>query len=567
MVKLKVTGAAGQWEASLPREGALIGRDEECDIRLDDQRVSGRHARLFSDPAGRWTIEDLGSKNGVWIGQRRVTSQALLWGQEVTIGPYALWLVPDSERPFAPASGLGLTATLVADTYAAGDMDVRRAEGEALSIGRIDQLNRIGERLAGVSEAERLYPELCRALIDASRVPGAMAAVLRLPCGGEPLPPAPPLLAFHAAGAGGESAADAVAGLRLSRRLLEAARSGAGAVMARSRPLGEGDLTLTITPSGQPRAALCACIAESPGSMEAVYLDMPSDLAGPDTLDLLQAVARLTKLLRTNLILAEEKLRRRMVDRELEMAREIQRALLPGRAELPAGVDIAWRYDPAAWVGGDYCDVWRLEDGRLAFAVGDVTGHGLRAAMVMAALHAAMRASAFPGLTPSALMESVNRYLRANTPEYMLVTLALGFFEPASGKLQCVNAGHVPPILLDPTRPPRPLETTRNLLLGLQDGPYQADAVVLKPGCGLLIVTDGITEALSSEDRMLGNEGLLRIVEGTTATSSEDLLEAIVQAVADFRHPMGQQDDITALALRRVLPAADAGNARMRNRE
>ena len=565
MAKLKVTDEGGEWEASLPREGALIGRDEECDVRLDDQHVSGRHARLFPDPAGRWIIEDLASKNGVWVGQRRVRSHALLWGEEVIIGPYTLWLAPDSERPIGPAPDLTVTASLVTDVCRAGDIELRRAEGETLSIGRINQLNRVSERLAGVSKADRLYPELCEALVDVSRAPGVTALVLRLPCSTDPLPPAPPLLAFHAADGDNGLAAKAVVDMHLSRRVLEAARSGVGAAMARSDPVGGGDLMLTITPSAQPRAVLCASIAESPESMEALYLDMPSGLAGPDTLDFVQAVARLTKLLRTNLILAEERLQRRMLDRELEMAREIQRALLPADVQLLPGVDVAWHYEPAAWVGGDYCDIWRLLDGRLAFAVGDVTGHGLPAAMVMATLHAAIRANTSPVLTPSWLMESVNRYLQANTSEDMLVTMVLAFFEPASGRLECVNAGHVPPIMLDPTGSPRPLEATRNLLLGMQDVSYQTDTVVLEPGCGLLIVTDGITETVSSKGRVLGDGGLLRVVEATGATSSKELLEAVVRAAADFRHPMGLQDDITALALWNSPATSDAGNGHIGN--
>ena len=93
MAKLRVTGEGREWEVSVPREGAVIGRDAGSDVRLDDQRVSGRHARLISDPSGRWTIDDLASKNGVWVGQRRVTSHTLLWGEEVVVGPFgALFL-------------------------------------------------------------------------------------------------------------------------------------------------------------------------------------------------------------------------------------------------------------------------------------------------------------------------------------------------------------------------------------------------------------------------------------------------------------------------------------------
>ena len=225
--RLAITGGGRSGQVELDPEGLLIGRSPQCDLSLPDRHVSTEHARVFQDPFGRWIVEDLGSKNGVWVDGQRITARALLPGERVVIGPYTLSLTTEPDSRIQPDTDVAVTTSVLTDLAHEEMIETAAVESETLSLGRIEQLNRIGDRLSGVSKSSRLYSELCEALADSPRT---AAVVLRVPAADEPLPSSPPILACHIAGRPDEFAAHAMANLHLSRRALEAARSCAGPV-------------------------------------------------------------------------------------------------------------------------------------------------------------------------------------------------------------------------------------------------------------------------------------------------------------------------------------------------
>ena len=219
------------------------------------------------------------------------------------------------------------------------------------------------------------------------------------------------------------------------------------------------------------------------------------------------------------------------------------------------GVEVAFHYQSAVWVGGDYCDVWPLEDGRLAFAVGDVMGHGLAAAMVMANLHAALRTMMSFCSDVSEVMDRASRHLGQHMPEGMFVTLFLGLYEPDTGRLEYVNAGHPPPLGVRPAGPVMVVEGARNRPLGVIEGSFSAGTTAIDPSAGLVIVTDGILEAPSPGGERFGGERLREILEVGPTDSAEAMVNTVATSVADFRQSLPQQDDITVFALLRHGPA------------
>jgi sigma-B regulation protein RsbU (phosphoserine phosphatase) len=305
---------------------------------------------------------------------------------------------------------------------------------------------------------------------------------------------------------------------------------------------------------GPPRTVVCAPVFCTDESVEAVYVEMPTALAADGVLDFVQAAAGTAGLLRTNLVLTEQQAQREAMQRELARAREIQQALLPKPLEDPVGFDVSWHYQPMDKLGGDYCDVWSLPDGRVAFAVGDVTGHGLDAAMVMATAHAAMRTLSAFKREPAAVIEGVNDYLGSYLPEGMFMTLVLAFYDPPSGHLAYVRAGHNPPLIVRPDGQADEL-VGGDLMLGLQPVAYRQDVLDLAPGEALLAFTDGVVEARSPGGQQFGNHGVLEAVRATWPAGSQRLVAALAGAADKFRGPLGAQDDVTVLALRRH-PAA-----------
>lgn len=548
---LKVSGPDLERRVSLDPRGLLVGRSSGCDLALPNGEVSRQHARLFQDPFGRWIIEDLNSRPGVWVEGRRIEARALLVGEKITIGPYCLTLVQEPDRRIAADPAAFSTQAYVAEDSKTEIIAARPESVTALSSGRLKQLNEITDRLVSRAGPSDLYPELCRCL---AAPPKAAALVLRLPDVPGEQSTKPETLACHIAGVQGTQAG-AATGMRLSHRVLEAVRSENRAVMAGNVRLAEEQMELTLIDQARPRTVVCAPVTDGAPVDDVLYADVPSDEAGADFLDFIQAIARQVNFVRKSLLLAEANAERRVLDQQIELARQIQVRLMPSRVEGIPGVDVAFRYEPAMWVGGDYCDMWRLEDGRLAFAVGDVSGHGLGAAMVMANLHAALRNTMSFCTQPGQILQHITRYLCRHTPGNVFVTLVLGLFDPASGQLEYVNAGHILPFVVSLDGTVSQLGEPRHPPLGITESVFETDTILLAAGEALVVVTDGITEAGDPDSGMFGTERLREILAAAGPAPSNQIVASVAETAADFRQPLPQQDDVTVFAMRRLPDA------------
>jgi serine phosphatase RsbU (regulator of sigma subunit)/CheY-like chemotaxis protein len=231
---------------------------------------------------------------------------------------------------------------------------------------------------------------------------------------------------------------------------------------------------------------------------------------------------------------------------EHDIAETLQRSLLPDALPVVPGLELCARYEPggrATQVGGDWYDVFVLDDSRVALAVGDVAGRGPRAAAVMGQLRTAMRAYALQGLSPGELLSSLDRLLHTLEPAAMATA---GYFEldASTGQLQLVSAGHPPPLLVVPGAEPVFLECDPNTPLGTNmAGPFTSCTRQLEPGSLLLCYTDGLVE----DPRSSLDEGFRRLAEAVDpALALEDLCDAILKAMV----PPEGADDVALLAAR-----------------
>ena len=528
-------------------DGMVIGRHDDCDIVLDDAGVSRHHARLYRDPFGRWIIEDLESHNGVWLDGRRVSAQTVGPGEAVVIGPFTLTIEDEQTLQMPAEAKTSAHATLVDDALGGAELLSKAQRDETLSSDRLKQLNELAEHLINLSGPEELYPSVCRQI--AGR-PEEVALILRVPGPGQPLPASPEALAFCSGGHTPETLPHNLS-LHVSRRVLEAARSSSSAVMAGAAKDDGQQMELTIVDDRKPRAVLSARIGGTGNAIDVLYLDIPADRASEALLDYIQAVARQANYARKSILLAEARAERAILDRQLEFAREIQTQLTPALHIETADAEVAIHYEPAMWVGGDYCDVWTLKDGRLAWAIGDVSGKGLPAALVMATMHGAVRTALTFCDDLAEAITGLSNHLVGHTPDDMFVTLLAGVFDPASGGLEFVNAGHVLPLLLTGDGQTAPLGEPMNPPIGILEHQYIAEQHTLPMGATLLSVTDGITESTSPAGDMLGEDGLSELVAGQGPVPTEALVQSVAAAAEDFRKPLGPQDDTTVLAITR----------------
>lgn len=258
-----------------------------------------------------------------------------------------------------------------------------------------------------------------------------------------------------------------------------------------------------------------------------------------------------------NLLMLMEVADRLSLKGDLEIARDIQLAMLPGGVQIVQGTVVAGVTRPANTVGGDLYDVLPLSDGRIAIALGDVAGKGSPAALLMALLVAMMRTLIDEGLELARLMTRLNAQVARQSPGSRFITLFCGFYDPRTGTLDYVNAGHLPPLLFRHGGSIERVATdsTNGLALGMfEQAIYEAHRIVIEPGDTLVLYSDGITEAENPAGRAFEEAGLEGVIAAHGSADPDVLGRAILSAVERHAGDARLSDDLTALVLKRTLP-------------
>src|SRR5262245_40451183 len=240
----------------------------------------------------------------------------------------------------------------------------------------------------------------------------------------------------------------------------------------------------------------------------------------------------------------------RALEQDLQLARQIQAGLLPDPHFVSAGWEAYFRYEPLGMVSGDFCDLWTQpgEPDTAYFAVGDVSGKGVAASLLMSHLQAAFRSLLETGVPLSILVERVNRQLlRASIPTHY-ATLACGRLG-ANGDVEIVNAGHCPPVIVRSTGIESIASTGFPVGL-LADRSYELNEFKLADGDTLVLYTDGLTEAGRSEE--FGVDGLQRVLrQRASDVGPRELVLTIRQALAAFLGEAPVSDDLTIMVVQR----------------
>jgi sigma-B regulation protein RsbU (phosphoserine phosphatase) len=269
-------------------------------------------------------------------------------------------------------------------------------------------------------------------------------------------------------------------------------------------------------------------------------------------LDFLSSLGNLAVIALENTRLFREALDKQKLEDELLIARDIQQGLLP--ADLPnlPGYSMAAVNISSKQVGGDYYDVIPMGGGRWVFAIGDVSGKGTPASLLMASLQASIRALVPLHLSLSELTGRVNDLMVQNTNQGRFITFFWGILDQADGTFTFVNAGHNPPVLCRAGGTLERLDVG-GLILGVMQtqSPYEQATVMLLPGDTLCMYTDGVSEAMNPAGEEFGEGRIDGMLTASRELPVESLKDAFVEAVTTFAGTAGQSDDITMLFLRR----------------
>ena len=261
---------------------------------------------------------------------------------------------------------------------------------------------------------------------------------------------------------------------------------------------------------------------------------------------LAQEVARLTAAM------GREMAQRERLNRELEIAREVQEHLFPQRLPTVPGLDYCGHCRPAREVGGDYYDFLELPEGKLGIAVGDVSGKGVGAALMMASLEASLRALASVLQDPADLMEKVNTLVCQASAANRFATLFYGEYDPAARRLTYVNAGHNPPLVLRNNAGSCHVLRLENggPVIGFLPHQYQRGVFCHEPGDLIVLFTDGVSESMNVRNEEWGEERLIEVAKTCHGLRAQEGMTRILAAAQKFAGGASQHDDMTLVVLR-----------------
>jgi sigma-B regulation protein RsbU (phosphoserine phosphatase) len=268
-------------------------------------------------------------------------------------------------------------------------------------------------------------------------------------------------------------------------------------------------------------------------------------------LEFLYSLGNLAIISLENARLFKEAIEKQRLEDELLIAREIQKGLLPSRLPEIPNFEIAATNISSKQVGGDYYDAISLGNSRYVIAIGDVSGKGTPASLLMANIQASIRALVPFVISMSELTKRVNDLMYENTSSDRFVTFFWGLLDAEKKGLTCVNAGHNHPYLVRSDGRMERLEKG-GMILGIMSTliPYEEETVYFNPGDSLVLFTDGVSEAMNKSAEEYGEPRLEDVLQNTRGRSAQEILDAIHQDVKKHTGDFPQSDDITLLVLR-----------------
>jgi serine phosphatase RsbU (regulator of sigma subunit) len=546
MPELSIQSADGSKErVALVKERVTIGRSRESDVFLPDQWLSRHHAEIRRQGEA-YFLQDLGSKNGTLLNGTRIRQQSRLKpGDVITLGEHTLTfslaaLEDEDEDAGEPLGTQIFPAREISDIITKPALD---SEGLLRQNRLLTVLSEAARHLLVHMPLSELFDKVLDLLFEA--VPAERGAILLL----EGTPRQPVMKASRA---------------REGKQITRISRSIARKVLEERvsllLPNVLDDVSLRTQDSVMAagiRSAVCAPLwfTSSEGSKDEViglvYLDTSdrSHAFREEDLRVLTALSNVAAAKIENVRLLEESLEKRRLEEDMRVAAQIQMSLLPAGAPAVPGYDLAGLNRPSRTVGGDYYD-FIFESGRLLFALGDVSGKGTGAALLMTVLRASVRGH----WNEEGLAEAVariNRTVCQNVPPSKYMTFFLARLDPEAGRVRYVNAGHNPPLLV---RADGRIETLveGGMVLGIFDSVPYADAETeLRPGDTLLVYSDGVTETFDPEGDEFGEQRLAQFVVRNLGLPAAALQDELLLELDRFAAGVKASDDRTLIVLKR----------------
>ncbi|NOY29096.1 MAG: SpoIIE family protein phosphatase [Planctomycetes bacterium] len=563
MAHLKILrGSEPGREFDLEGDRWVVGRSPECDVVIDVAAVSRRHVILTDEsPKGgpsQFFVKDLGSRNGTYINDQRVAERAPIRdGDRMLICDVLFAFFDPRDRnadEAASREGVGIAAasllgprdehwdsgessSTVMATIDVGNAGTISWKLSAKPEAQIEAMVEISNNLRNTLSLQEILPKLLDSLFKIFVQADRGFIVMR------PRPDAPLVPVASKA-----RRPDDEANMRMSRTIAEQAMTGKKAILSADASSDERfNMAESIT-DFQIRSLICAPLISSEGeAIGVLQIDTRDHLSRFTDLDLhmLAGVASQASIAIDNANLHEEAIKQRALQRDLEVASQMQHALLPASSPDLPDYHFFEFYEAALRVGGDYYDYVLLSEGRFAVVVGDVAGKGVSAAILMAKLSSDVRFWLAREPDAAKALGEINAAFSRHDWDDRFVTIVVAVVDPSTHTLTLVNAGHMPPLLRNAAGEVLEIggEEAGFPIGVIDDYQYEAYTRQLEPGDFVTIFTDGFSEAMNPDRELYGLERLIEVV-GHREVGFDDLGQHVLDDVRQFAGDFPQSDDM-----------------------
>jgi serine phosphatase RsbU (regulator of sigma subunit) len=526
----------------------LVGRGPYNHVVLNDNRISRQHAKVSPETGGH-VVYDLNSANGTYVNDVQIKRHRLLPDDVVRFGPFSFRFESgDTGR-------VGNPVRVRSEELTRRGFEPPSKIVGTLDVSQVHLVPAVGTGLVELEDAARKLRTLYAFMtnVSASLEPSEMLDRI-LEC---------LLEVFPAAAMVGAYVRDAASGVlvpRMSRRdggvppALDLSAQFLEEVVGKGRAVLSAPITSLSWEEEAPRTggssmhAPMIHRAQSLGVLHVRGQDPKQAAFGQAELDMLTAIAAQAAIAMSNARLVQESMKQQRLQQDLVLAEQIQKSFLPASLPDVPGIEFVTEYRPAYSVGGDFYDVFWLAKDRLAIFIGDVSGKGVSAALLMARVSSDLRAAAFVELEPASVLTSLNRtVIERNQPD-IFVTVVYLTLDVRTRRVRLANAGHLPPVIRRRAGGLQRVEGGTGTAIGiLDDASYEEVDLTLESGDTLLLCTDGVLEATDASGAQFGFEGLEAALEkgsGDPEAIAERLDVEIRRHVGDA----AQYDDLTFIA-------------------
>lgn len=541
-----------------PGSSVTIGRSMQNVLVLLDGSVSREHA-VVQEHGGRWLLTDQGSRHGTVLNGVAVEPgepSPIASGDQIRIGPWTLRVRIGSE----PATRFGSHASgsSSGSSSAVATVVTKRHRGEVVQEVDAESLGRLAQhRLELLFDyASRINAAPDEAGLGESVVESALAgsgfgrgALLRAETDGTNCE----IIAASVRSGGSSSGMGSSSRFDISASLLAKASSGKPALLeslggGAMPDYGQSVMDLRI------HSALCVPIVVSEGVEAYLYLDARGREAGvqPDATGFCVALARLCGLAMSNLVRRELEKRQADMMAQMGAAREAQQVILPPLVGDVGGLRYALRMRPGLYVAGDLFDIVEVGPGRVGVFLGDVTGEGIGAGILMASGQAHLHALLLQHDDPERAVNEVNRYLAEHSPPDRFISLWVGLFDRASGTVTYVDAGHGHWVVIPAEGEARKATPGGGIPAAIDpDVTYSARTMPFGEGDRLVVFSDGVIEqsgeGSTRADNQFGMDNVMRVLGASE--SSESDAESVMRAVVAHAGGDALDDDTTVASV------------------